>query len=141
MAPTLLRGLTILGPGTWSDPDLALEFGVSAWMFGTNTDVFGVLELLGALRIAVLWAAGMDAAREPIPLVGRSPRDDVLGSVAYLGDLLERATRLAACTRGELAERAIARLTETSPHLALPTEPDDGEVRLAPIIPLRAATT
>jgi hypothetical protein len=140
MAPTLLRGLTILGPAASPDPDLALEFGVSAWMFGTNTDAFGVLGLLAALRRAVVEAAGMDATREPIPLIGRSPRDDVLRSVAYLGDLLERAARVARCTRGELAERAIARLAETSPHLTLPSEPVD-EVRLAPVIPLRASTT
>lgn len=140
MAPTLLRGLTILGPGESPDPDLALEFGVSAWMFGRDTDVFAVLELLGALRTAVLEAAEMDAAHEPIPLTGRSPREDVLGSVAYLGQLLERAAHVATCTRGELAERAIVRLTERSPLLTH-AAPAQDEVALAPIIPLRAPRT
>jgi hypothetical protein len=138
MAPTLLRGLTILGPGASPDPDLALEFGMSAWMFRTNTDLFAALGLLASLRVAVLEAAGMDPRREPIPFVGRSPRDDVLGSVAYLGELLERAARVAKCTRSELAERAIIRLAELAPHLAVAV-PVETEAPLAPIIPLRAS--
>jgi hypothetical protein len=109
-------------------------------MFGTQTDVFGVLDLLAALRAAVVVAAGMDPAREPVPLVGRSPRDDVLGSAAYLSELLERAARFARCTRSELAERAITRLAESAPHLTQAAPPETATT-LARIIPLRASVT
>jgi hypothetical protein len=106
-------------------------------MFSTQTDVLGVLALFAALRRAVLAAAEMDAAREPVPLVGRSPRDDVLGSVAYLSGLLERAARVADCTRDELAERAIERLAAIAPH-ALADMDTVETTELAVIIPLRA---
>jgi predicted dinucleotide-utilizing enzyme len=130
MAPALLRGLSILGPQDLPGPDLALEFGVSAWMLSTQTDVAGVRGLLPALRAAVLEAAGMDAAHEPVPFVGRSHRDDVVRSVGYLAELLARAAAAAGCEPTEIAERAIGRLevTEVRPE---PVQ------ELARIIPLR----
>lgn len=106
-------------------------------MFRTQTDVFGVLDLLAGLRRAVLDAAGMDPAHEPVPLVGRAPRDDVLGSVAYLGALVERAASVARCTSEELAERALERLAEISPHALADVAACDS-TELAVIIPLRA---
>jgi hypothetical protein len=112
-------------------------------MFETQTDVWEVMGLLGALRAAVLDAAGMDVAREPIPLVGRSPREDVLSSVTYLGGLVERASSVARCTAEELAERAIERLTQTSPHLTADArhEDHDDTTAMATIIPLRGSST
>jgi hypothetical protein len=109
--------------------------GVSAWMLGAETDVAGVGRLLPALRIAVLEAAGMDAAHEPVPFVGRSQRDDVLRSVSYLADLLARAAAATDCTPIEIAERAIERL-EVAPPLAA-----EVPVPLARIIPLRRTTS
>jgi hypothetical protein len=104
-------------------------------MFRTQTDIFGVLDLLAPLREAVLVAAGMDAAREPVPFVGRSPRDDVLCAVSYLGALLERAARAAGCTSDEIAERAIDGLSSAK-YLA-PQRPAEPTAELATIIPLR----
>ncbi len=106
-------------------------------MFRTQTDVYGVLELLAALRRAVLDGAGMDPAQEPVPLVGRSPRDDVLGSVAYLGALVERAASVARCSTEELAERALERLADIAPHALASVNAED-TTRLAVIIPLHA---
>ncbi len=133
MAPTLLRGLTILGPGDRPGPDLALELGLSAWMFRNQTDLYGVHSMLPALRAAVLEAAEIDPAHEPVPFVGRSLRDDVLSSVAYLGELLERAAAGTGCSADELAERAIARIGELRPAS---TGREDDEA-LGQIIPLR----
>ena len=134
MAPALLRGLSILGPADAPGPDIALEMGVSAWMLRAETDVAGVSRLLPALRAAVLDAAGMDATHEPVPFVGRSHRDDVLRSVAYLADLLERAAAAASCSAIEIAERAIDRLPR-------PPAPTAHEAPVAPvlakIIPIR----
>jgi hypothetical protein len=108
-------------------------------MLRAETDVTGVGRLLPALRAAVLDAAGMDAAHEPVPFVGRSPRDDVLRSVAYLADLLERAAAALVCTPLEVAERAIERLGQ------LPSNPvAEAAVPppvLAKIIPLRRVAT
>jgi hypothetical protein len=106
-------------------------------MFRTQTDVYGVLELFAALRRAVLDGAGMDPAQEPVPLVGRSPRDDVLGSVAYLGALVERAASVARCSTEELAERALERLAEIAPHALASVDAED-TTQLAVIIPLHA---
>jgi hypothetical protein len=109
-------------------------------MFRSQTDIFGVLDLLGALRRAVLDAAGMDAAHEPVPLVGRSPRNDVLRSVAYLSGLLQRAASVARCTAEELAERALDRLAEIDPQALADVDPV-GTTELAVIIPLRVPGT
>lgn len=102
-------------------------------MFRNQTDLYGVRSMLPALRAAVLEAAGMDPTHEPVPFVGRSPRDDVLSSVAYLSELLERAASIAHCGADELAERAIELMTELQPAS---TERDDDR-ELARIIPLR----
>jgi hypothetical protein len=104
-------------------------------MLRTETDVAGVRRLLPALRTAVLEAAGMDPAHEPVPFVGRSLRDDVLRSVAYLADLLARAASIARCTPHEIAERAIEQLPAAPARNEAPElEPP---VELAKIIPLR----
>jgi hypothetical protein len=64
------------------------------------------------IRGVILEVCGLDPATEPVPFVGRSPRLDVVNLVAYIGDLLRRATTVAGCSIGTVAERVIAELPE-----------------------------
>jgi hypothetical protein len=40
----------------------------------------------------ILGVCALDPATEPIPLVGRSPRSDVISLVGYISELLRRAS-------------------------------------------------
>jgi hypothetical protein len=74
-----------------------------------------VLEARGRLlfvRELIILVCGLDAATEPVPLVGRSPRSDVLNLVSYVGDLLRRA----AAASGQSVQRVAARVAEELPE-------------------------
>lgn len=105
---------------------------MSAWMLRSRTGVRTVAETLRALRVAVLDVAGIDAAHEPVPLLGRSDREDALNLAAYFHDLLDRAVVASDCERDDLVERTLARVTATTHD-----EPGDDDAPLAPIIPLQ----
>ena len=50
------------------------------------------------IRDLIIEACGLDPATEPVPFVGRSPRNDVLNLVGYVGDLLRRAAAVSGRT-------------------------------------------
>jgi hypothetical protein len=104
-ARSVLQNIDVLLPSGVSGTDLACELGLSAWMRLTDTTLDDAPGQLWAVREAILEAAGMDAATEPIPMGARSPRLAVLNLVAYLGTLLDRAaTRLGCDRRAVIAE-------------------------------------
>jgi hypothetical protein len=73
------------------------------------------LEARGTLmevRGLIIDTCGLDAATEPVPLVGRSPKVDVVNLVAYVGDLLRRASSEAGCSVDEVVDRVVAELPE-----------------------------
>ena len=73
--PALLRGLAELGPVEPFSGDLSLELGISLWLRTSGTS------LLEAR-----------SSTEPFPMVGRSPRSDVVNLVGYISELLRRAS-------------------------------------------------
>jgi len=64
------------------------------------------------IRRAILEVCGLDPATEPVPLVGRSPGLDVVNLVAYVGDLLRRASAGVGCSVRAVADRVIAEMPE-----------------------------
>ena len=68
-----LTGLAAFGPAGPGCPDLALELGLSAWMRMAGVGTAEARATLSALREAVLAAAGLDRAAEPVPFVGPGP--------------------------------------------------------------------
>ncbi len=56
------------------------------------------------IRTALVDTAGMDPATEPIPLVGRSPKDDLVNLAGYVSHLIPRAVLAARCDRKVLLE-------------------------------------
>jgi len=108
----LLRGLAELGPVDPFSGDLSLELGISVWLRTSGTSLLEARGLLLEIRQLVLDVCGLDRASEPVPLVGRSPRLDVVNLVAYVGDLLRRAASEAGWSVRTVADRVSAELPE-----------------------------
>ncbi len=89
--PALLRGLAELGPVDPFSGDLSLELGVSVWLRTSGTPLLEARGRLLHIRELIIEVCGLDPATEPVPLVWRSPRADVLSLVGYVGELLRRA--------------------------------------------------
>jgi hypothetical protein len=133
IAPEMLRGLTILGPYEGKGPDLALEFGMSAWLRLGATDAARACLVLTSLRAAVLEVAEMDPRCEPVPMSGRSARIDVLTAAGLLSELVVRAAHATGTSPQSLAEAAIE-LLSSSPVDEPEEHADEPEV-LATILP------
>jgi hypothetical protein len=103
----LLGGLTELGPVDPFSGDLTLELGISVWLRRSGTSLMEARGTLLEIRQLVIEVCGLDQATEPVPLVGRSPRLDVLNLVAYLSDLLRRASSEAGCTVRSVVDRVV----------------------------------
>jgi hypothetical protein len=114
--PALLSGLAELGPVDPFSGDLSLELGVSVWLRTSGTPLLEARGRLLHIRELIIEACGLDLATEPVPLVGRSARADVLNLVGYIGNLLRRA---AAASGRPVA--AVARVVIE----ALPPEEED----------------
>ena len=72
--------------------DLSLELGISVWLRTSGTSLLQARPALLEIRQVILEVCGLDPATEPVPLVGRSPRSDVVNLVAYVSALLRRAS-------------------------------------------------
>ncbi len=114
--PALLSGLAELGPVDPFSGDLSLELGVSVWLRTSGTPLLEARGRLLGIRDLIIEVCGLDPATEPIPLVGRAPRNDVLHLVGYLSELLRRAAAGSGHTIAAVARLVIA---------ALPPEHED----------------
>jgi hypothetical protein len=90
--PALLSGLAELGPVDPFSGDLSLELGISVWLRRSGTSLPQARSSLLEIRQVIIEVCALDPATEPVPLVGRSPRSDVVNLVAYLSELLRRAS-------------------------------------------------
>ena len=108
----LLHGLAELGPVDPFSGDLSLELGVSVWLRTSGTPLLEARGRLLFVRELIIMVGGLDPATEPVPLVGRSPRADVLNLVGYVGDLLRRVAAASGQSVQRVAERVIAELPE-----------------------------
>ena len=110
--PALLGGLAELGPVEPFSGDLTLELGISVWLRQSGTSLVQARSGLLELRRVILRICGLDPATEPVPLVGRSPRLDVINLVAYVGDLLRRAAGGTDSGVRVVVERVVAALPD-----------------------------
>jgi hypothetical protein len=88
----LLSGLAELGPVEPFSGDLSLELGISIWLRTSGTSLLEARSSLLEIRQVILEVSGLDPATEPFPMVGRSPRSDVVNLVGYISELLRRAS-------------------------------------------------
>ena len=108
----LLGGLAELGPVDPFSGDLSLELGISVWLCRSGTSLMEARGMLLEIRQLIIEVCGLDQATEPVPMVGRSARLDVVNLVAYVGDLLHRASSEAGCTVHSVVDRVVVELPE-----------------------------
>jgi hypothetical protein len=111
-APLVLAGLAELGSSNPFGEDLSLELGLSLWLRRSGLSVHEAVVELRTARRAILAVTGFDEAKEPVPLVGRSPRVDLLVLASYLSHLLRRAFAVPGSGRSTLIDRVVAGLPE-----------------------------
>lgn len=115
----MLSGLAELGPVDPFSGDLSLELGVSVWLRTSGTPLLEARARLLHIRELIIEAGGLDAATEPVPLLGRTPRNDVLSLVVYVGDLLRRAASASGRSVQLVARSVIAELPPEAEDAAL----------------------
>jgi hypothetical protein len=106
----LLGGLAELGPVEPFSGDLSLELGISVWLRTSGTSLLAARSSLLEIRRVILEVCELDPAIEPVPLVGRSPRSDVINLVGYISELLRRATAATGRGVGTVVEAVVAEL-------------------------------
>jgi len=118
--PALLGGLAEFGPVEPFSGDLSLELGISVWLRTSGTSLMAARSSLLEIRQVILEVCGLDPATEPVPLVGRSPRSDVINLVGYISELLRRASAATGRGVGAVIEAVVAELPAAVPeHEAL----------------------
>jgi hypothetical protein len=108
--PALLGGLAELGPVEPFSGDLSLELGISVWLRTSGTSLISARSALLAIRQVILEVCELDPATEPVPLVGRSPRSDVINLVGYISELLRIASAATGRGVGAIVEAVVAEL-------------------------------
>jgi len=108
----LLSGLAELGPVEAFSGDLSLELGISVWLRTSGTSLLQARSSLLEIRGVILEVCALDSATEPVPLVGRSPRSDVINLVGYLSELLRRASAGMGRDVAAVVRAVVARLPE-----------------------------
>ncbi len=94
-----------LGPGT-----LTLPLVVSAWMRDADLDTAGAGAALLAVREAVVAAASLDRASEPVPLMAGDRRRALLSLAVYVDGLVRRAVSQSEFDADGLADAVCDRL-------------------------------
>ena len=108
--PALLSGLAELGPVEPFSGDLSLELGISVWLRTSGTSLLQARSSLLEIRQVILEVCALDPATEPVPLVGRSPRSDVVNLVGYISELLRRASAGTGRAMAAVVEAVVAEL-------------------------------
>ncbi len=108
----VVRGMATLRqcaarPAGHTGDDLTLPLGLSAWIVRGAMDLPDAYDALLGLRSAVVEAAGLERASEPVPMRLADPRAALRNLGAYLYELLGRAARHAGVSEIELSERTL----------------------------------
>jgi hypothetical protein len=90
--------------------DLSLELGISVWLHTSGTSLLQARSCLLEIRRVILEVCGLDPSSEPFPMVGRSPRSDVVSLVGYIAELLRRASAGLDRGVGAVVESVVAEL-------------------------------
>jgi hypothetical protein len=106
----LALGLAELEPDDLARSTLSLEFGVSAWLRRSATDLADAERSALALRRALVSVSALDEATEPVPLIARDKTLAIRSLCLYLHGLLSRAAASLGMTRQATAEAALKAL-------------------------------
>ncbi len=91
-----------LAPG-----NLSVPLGLSLWMRRGRIRVETARDAMLELRGALLEASGLDERTEPVPLLVADPVAATINLALYMDGLLQRAARMRATSREDMARRAL----------------------------------
>jgi hypothetical protein len=91
-------------------PKLLVELGLSTSINHCGVDLASTRASLLRARDALVGEGELEAGSEPIPLLGRSDRHDVVNLATMVCNLVKRAAGSAGCSPAEIATRASRRL-------------------------------
>jgi hypothetical protein len=107
MALGIADGLDDLAGSRIGSDDLTALLCISAWMSQAGADLADSLDAMLRLRTALVRAAGMDAATEPVPLIPNDAKVAALNLARYLEDLVRRAALVGGMPGRDVADRAL----------------------------------
>ncbi len=107
-----MLGLADLEPEDLSHGNLTVPLGLSLWMRRGRIRVETARDAMLALRDALLKASGLDEHTEPVPLLLADPVAATINLAIYMDGLLQRAARMTATSRVDMATRALALVSE-----------------------------
>jgi hypothetical protein len=102
-----MLGLAVLEPDDLTPGNLTVRLGLSLWMRRGRIRVETARDAMLELRGALLEASGLDERTEPVPLLLADPVAAIVSLALYLEGLLQRAARMTATSRVEVARRAL----------------------------------
>jgi hypothetical protein len=103
-------GLVSLTENPAPTDSLVVPLGLSLWMRRHDASLSDMTAGMLSLRAAIVEAAGLDGATEPVPLPVSDRRVMVLNLAAYLADLVTRAARASGDSRLDVTGMALARI-------------------------------
>ena len=107
-----MLGLADLEPEDLTHGNLTVPLGLSLWMRRGGIGVEDARDAMFELRAALLSASGLDERTEPVPLLLSDPVAATISLAVYVDGLLQRAARVAATSRLDMARRALALVSE-----------------------------
>jgi hypothetical protein len=107
-----MLGLADLEHDDLTPGNLTVPLGLSLWMRRGRIRVETAREAMLVLRSALLDASGLDERTEPVPLLLADPVAGIVSLALYMDGLLQRAARMTATSRVEVATRALALVSE-----------------------------
>jgi len=107
-----MLGLADLEPEDLTHGNLTVPLGLSVWMRRGRIRVETARDAMLELRAAVLSASGLDERTEPVPLLLADPVAATISLAVYMDGLLQRAARMQATSREDIAQRALALVSD-----------------------------
>ena len=107
-----MLGLADLEAEDFSHGNLTVPLGLSLWMHRGRIRIETARDALLQLRSALLRASGLDERTEPVPLLVADPVAATISLAVYMDGLLQRAARMTAMSRVDVATRALALVSD-----------------------------
>jgi len=107
-----LLGLAVLDPEDFAHGNLTLPLGLSLWMRRARINIVAARDAMLEVRAVLLSASGLDQRTEPVPLLVADPVAATISLAVYVDGLLQRAARVLATSRVDMARRALVLLSE-----------------------------
>lgn len=107
-----MLGLADLESEDLARGNLTVPLGLSLWMRRGRIRIETARDAMLQLRTALLRVSGLDEHTEPVPLLVADPVAATISLAVYMDGLLQRAARMSATSRVDMATRALALVSD-----------------------------